>query len=144
MAKIKIGINGTSIPPNQPSSPFPIIILILLLVSLRFGRISVAHINLILLRLCSGFGRIGRLVARVALQSNDVELVAVNDPFITTDYMVSTPPPFPSLFFPCFSFVSRIHCSFFKKKFSPDLGNVVLAYIDFFPSFFILLFYSNK
>ena len=36
----------------------------------------------------SGFGRIGRLVARVALQSNDVELVAVNDPFITTDYMV--------------------------------------------------------
>ncbi|KAI3823982.1 hypothetical protein L1987_05428 [Smallanthus sonchifolius] len=35
-----------------------------------------------------GFGRIGRLVARVALQSDDVELVAVNDPFITTDYMV--------------------------------------------------------
>uniref|UniRef100_M8CNU2 glyceraldehyde-3-phosphate dehydrogenase (phosphorylating) n=1 Tax=Aegilops tauschii TaxID=37682 RepID=M8CNU2_AEGTA len=34
-----------------------------------------------------GFGRIGRLVARVALQSPDVELVAVNDPFITTDYM---------------------------------------------------------
>ncbi|CAL5354172.1 unnamed protein product [Camellia sinensis] len=34
-----------------------------------------------------GFGRIGRLVARVALQRNDVELVAVNDPFITTDYM---------------------------------------------------------
>lgn len=27
-------------------------------------------------------------MARVALQSNDVELVAVNDPFITTDYMV--------------------------------------------------------
>lgn len=36
----------------------------------------------------SGFGRIGRLVARVALQRDDVELVAVNDPFITTDYMV--------------------------------------------------------
>jgi glyceraldehyde 3-phosphate dehydrogenase len=36
----------------------------------------------------AGFGRIGRLVARVALQSNDVELVAVNDPFISTDYMV--------------------------------------------------------
>ncbi|RZC60700.1 hypothetical protein C5167_022458 [Papaver somniferum] len=29
----------------------------------------------------------GRLVARVALQRDDVELVAVNDPFITTDYM---------------------------------------------------------
>jgi len=36
-----------------------------------------------------GFGRIGRLVARVALQRDDVELVAVNDPFITTDYMVN-------------------------------------------------------
>ncbi|KAK6913013.1 Glyceraldehyde 3-phosphate dehydrogenase, NAD(P) binding domain [Dillenia turbinata] len=35
----------------------------------------------------NGFGRIGRLVARVALQSEDVELVAVNDPFITVDYM---------------------------------------------------------
>jgi len=38
-----------------------------------------------------GFGRIGRLVARVALERDDVELVAVNDPFITTDYMVSKP-----------------------------------------------------
>ncbi|KAK6928469.1 Glyceraldehyde 3-phosphate dehydrogenase, catalytic domain [Dillenia turbinata] len=35
----------------------------------------------------NGFGRIGRLVARVALQSEDVELVAINDPFITVDYM---------------------------------------------------------
>ncbi|KAJ0048818.1 hypothetical protein Pint_15644 [Pistacia integerrima] len=35
----------------------------------------------------NGFGRIGRLVARVVLQRDDVELVAVNDPFITTDYM---------------------------------------------------------
>ncbi|KAF2286536.1 hypothetical protein GH714_017565 [Hevea brasiliensis] len=35
----------------------------------------------------NGFGRIGRLVARVALQRNDIELVAVNDPFISTDYM---------------------------------------------------------
>ncbi|GAB2289413.1 Glyceraldehyde-3-phosphate dehydrogenase 2, cytosolic [Dionaea muscipula] len=35
----------------------------------------------------NGFGRIGRLVARVILQSEDVELVAVNDPFISTDYM---------------------------------------------------------
>nr|KJB81711.1 hypothetical protein B456_013G157600 [Gossypium raimondii] len=34
-----------------------------------------------------GFGRIGYLVVRVALQSNDIELIAVNDPFITTDYM---------------------------------------------------------
>nr|GMD26205.1 glyceraldehyde-3-phosphate dehydrogenase 2, cytosolic [Ipomoea batatas] len=35
----------------------------------------------------NGFGRIGRLVARVALHSEDVELVAVNDPFISTEYM---------------------------------------------------------
>ncbi|XP_048319290.2 glyceraldehyde-3-phosphate dehydrogenase, cytosolic [Ziziphus jujuba] len=35
----------------------------------------------------NGFGRIGRLVARVALQRNDVELVAVNDPFINPEYM---------------------------------------------------------
>ncbi|XP_020593213.1 glyceraldehyde-3-phosphate dehydrogenase GAPC2, cytosolic [Phalaenopsis equestris] len=34
----------------------------------------------------NGFGRIGRLVARVALLSDDVELVAINDPFITTGY----------------------------------------------------------
>ncbi|VVA26733.1 PREDICTED: glyceraldehyde-3-phosphate [Prunus dulcis] len=34
-----------------------------------------------------GFGRIGRLVARVALQRDDVELVAVNDPFINIEYM---------------------------------------------------------
>ncbi|QCD93525.1 glyceraldehyde 3-phosphate dehydrogenase [Vigna unguiculata] len=35
----------------------------------------------------NGFGRIGRLVARVAMQRDDVELVAVNDPFISIDYM---------------------------------------------------------
>jgi len=40
------------------------------------------------LNLREGFGRIGRLVARVVLQRDDVELVAVNDPFITTEYMV--------------------------------------------------------
>ncbi|EOY02670.1 hypothetical protein QUC31_018054 [Theobroma cacao] len=36
----------------------------------------------------NGFGRIGRLVARVALQSDDIELVAVNDPFISIEYMI--------------------------------------------------------
>eukprot|EP00268_Persea_americana_P007852 TRINITY_DN129_c5_g1_i1.p1 TRINITY_DN129_c5_g1~~TRINITY_DN129_c5_g1_i1.p1 ORF type:complete len:426 (-),score=86.38 TRINITY_DN129_c5_g1_i1:1421-2698(-) len=35
----------------------------------------------------NGFGRIGRLVARVALLRDDIELVAVNDPFISPDYM---------------------------------------------------------
>ena len=36
-----------------------------------------------------GFIWIGRLVARVALQSPDVRLVAVTDHFISTDYMAS-------------------------------------------------------
>lgn len=30
----------------------------------------------------NGFGRIGRLVARAAVEKDSVELVAVNDPFI--------------------------------------------------------------
>ena len=35
----------------------------------------------------NGFGRIGRLVLRAALTRTDVEVVAVNDPFIQPDYM---------------------------------------------------------
>jgi glyceraldehyde 3-phosphate dehydrogenase len=35
------------------------------------------------------FGRIGRLVMRVALEKG-VDVVAVNDPFIDLNYMVST------------------------------------------------------
>jgi len=34
----------------------------------------------------NGFGRIGRLVARIAINSKDVELVAINDPFMDADY----------------------------------------------------------
>lgn len=34
----------------------------------------------------NGFGRIGRLVLRVALQRKDINVVAVNDPFIAPDY----------------------------------------------------------
>jgi glyceraldehyde 3-phosphate dehydrogenase len=34
------------------------------------------------------YGRIGRLVARVAFEHPNVDVVAINDPFITTDYMV--------------------------------------------------------
>merc|ERR1711871_510518 len=36
----------------------------------------------------NGFGRIGRLVTKAALDNPDVELVAVNDPFLDVDYMV--------------------------------------------------------
>ena len=35
----------------------------------------------------NGFGRIGRLVMRTTLERDDVEVVAVNDPFISADYM---------------------------------------------------------
>eukprot|EP00201_Polytomella_parva_P014683 CAMPEP_0175051008 /NCGR_PEP_ID=MMETSP0052_2-20121109/7558_1 /TAXON_ID=51329 ORGANISM="Polytomella parva, Strain SAG 63-3" /NCGR_SAMPLE_ID=MMETSP0052_2 /ASSEMBLY_ACC=CAM_ASM_000194 /LENGTH=93 /DNA_ID=CAMNT_0016315239 /DNA_START=174 /DNA_END=452 /DNA_ORIENTATION=+ len=35
----------------------------------------------------NGFGRIGRLVARIAEERPDVEVVAVNDPFIDGEYM---------------------------------------------------------
>ncbi|CAI4043715.1 hypothetical protein SKDZ_10G1610 [Saccharomyces kudriavzevii ZP591] len=34
----------------------------------------------------NGFGRIGRLVLRLALERKNIEVVAVNDPFITNDY----------------------------------------------------------
>ena len=36
----------------------------------------------------AGFGRIGRLVLRIAIDRDDIEVVAVNDPFIDAKYMV--------------------------------------------------------
>jgi glyceraldehyde 3-phosphate dehydrogenase len=36
----------------------------------------------------NGFGRIGRIVFRNALEKQDINVVAVNDPFINLDYMV--------------------------------------------------------
>jgi glyceraldehyde 3-phosphate dehydrogenase len=36
----------------------------------------------------NGFGRIGRIVFRNAINRDDVEVVAVNDPFIETTYAV--------------------------------------------------------
>ncbi|KAI7816195.1 glyceraldehyde-3-phosphate dehydrogenase [Gamsiella multidivaricata] len=36
----------------------------------------------------NGFGRIGRLVLRAALLNKNIEVVAVNDPFINLEYMV--------------------------------------------------------
>lgn len=78
--KIKIGINGTlSLLFSFDFSSF------FFLLNSSFCYVS--QFDLICCNLL-GFGRIGRLVARVALQRDDVELVAVNDPFITTDYMV--------------------------------------------------------
>ncbi len=34
----------------------------------------------------NGFGRIGRLILRASLKRDDVEVVAINDPFLTPDY----------------------------------------------------------
>ena len=38
----------------------------------------------------NGFGRIGRIVFRNAVEHPDIEVVAVNDPFIETHYAVSS------------------------------------------------------
>ena len=35
----------------------------------------------------NGFGRIGRLVFRAALNRDDVEVVGLNDPFLNPEYM---------------------------------------------------------
>lgn len=36
----------------------------------------------------NGFGRIGRLVCKAAIANENVEVVAVNDPFMDVEYMV--------------------------------------------------------
>jgi len=36
----------------------------------------------------NGFGRIGRLVLRAALMRKEIRIMAINDPFISSDYMV--------------------------------------------------------
>merc|ERR1711988_1440242 len=36
----------------------------------------------------NGFGRIGRMVLRAAMERKEIEVIAINDPFIATDYMV--------------------------------------------------------
>ncbi len=36
----------------------------------------------------NGFGRIGRLVFRAAQERNDIQIVAVNDPFLDLDYVI--------------------------------------------------------
>jgi glyceraldehyde 3-phosphate dehydrogenase len=41
----------------------------------------------------NGFGRIGRIVFRNAVEHSDVDIVAVNDPFIEPKYAVSAASP---------------------------------------------------
>jgi len=38
----------------------------------------------------NGFGRIGRIVFRNAIEHDDINIVAVNDPFIEPKYAVSS------------------------------------------------------
>jgi glyceraldehyde 3-phosphate dehydrogenase len=40
----------------------------------------------------NGFGRIGRIVFRNAVENQEIDVVAVNDPFIEPHYAVSSPP----------------------------------------------------
>lgn len=58
-------------PPSD--RPFP------LTTDLNSGSVLKVGIN--------GFGRIGRLVFRIAMQRSDIEIVAVNDPFVPPEYM---------------------------------------------------------
>lgn len=39
----------------------------------------------------NGFGRIGRILLRNALEKPELQVVAINDPFIETTYAVSRP-----------------------------------------------------
>lgn len=43
----------------------------------------------------NGFGRIGRIVFRDAVSRQGIDIVGVNDPFITPDYAVSGTLPNP-------------------------------------------------
>ena len=63
--KVKIGINGEHIAGRCTQLLAP----------------DLRHIR------CVGFGRIGRLVTRAAMESDDIEVVAINDPFIDGEYM---------------------------------------------------------
>ena len=47
--------------------------------------------KLMVISLLFRFGRIGRLVLRAALAKGGMEVVAVNDPFLDVEYMVSSP-----------------------------------------------------
>uniref|UniRef100_A0A2K5NSW4 glyceraldehyde-3-phosphate dehydrogenase (phosphorylating) n=1 Tax=Cercocebus atys TaxID=9531 RepID=A0A2K5NSW4_CERAT len=50
--------------------------------SATFSRASPVKVEV------NGFGRIGRLVTRAAFNSGEVDIVAINDPFIDLNYMV--------------------------------------------------------
>jgi hypothetical protein len=70
----------------------------------------------------NGFGRIGRLVLRICLQHDDIEVVAVNDPFIDSKYMVSISAFRYRLFSWCSSYAvfgPKIRCCILSTVISP-------------------------
>lgn len=97
--KVKIGINGTFSLSNRTFSLSSLIFRGLLLgqnlpaqLCKLMNLLSVACLSGGSLKIkinSAGFGRIGRLVARVCLERDDIQLVAINDPFISPEYMVS-------------------------------------------------------
>lgn len=89
----------------------------------------------------NGFGRIGRLVMRASLVRDDIEVVAVNDPFVTADYMAYmfkydtvrtiTSPPAPDPPIPNQNLTRRSTASFQprradlgRKKYPPNPANL--------------------
>lgn len=78
---VKIGINGWVARHVYPS------VFVFSRSSLSVSLFLAAWIKFLC---CSDrFGRIGRLVMRASLEHEEVEVVAVNDPFIDLEYMVS-------------------------------------------------------
>lgn len=55
-------------------------------VSHHFAKVNIIHLSS-----CPSFGRIGRLVLRACLEKG-IKVVAINDPFIDSNYMVSRIP----------------------------------------------------
>lgn len=76
----------------------------------------------------NGFGRIGRIVFRNAVEHPDVEVVAVNDPFIETKYAVSLAPgeSAPHILSPVLHFCSFL-LAFPLLKSSAVSGVIILA-----------------
>jgi len=90
MAVIKVGINGYVFATAMASMP-------LFMKAARWGwkeaRFDAETLGDVppLLRLfpfTGSFGRIGRLVFRASLQRSNIQVVAINDPFINLEYMV--------------------------------------------------------
>ncbi|CAH1453711.1 unnamed protein product [Lactuca virosa] len=71
---------------SSQSKPLPLRHLLLFQRPVPEGRPRLESMNLKNINL-AGFGRIGRLVLRIATFRDDIEVVVVNDPFIDCKYM---------------------------------------------------------